>query len=728
MVRKVQLYCFLLLSFFSVTYGQKPAWTWHFQNNTIVSAIAEDDSSFWLASNFGLMSLNRNSGAKKFFYKLNSGLPANNITDMTIDQKNNKWLAIHSTGLVKYDGQTWTVFDSSNSPLPDNFLWAIASRGDTIWAGGVGTLTSFDGKNWKVYNSSNSALPVGVVVTAILADKKGNKWIATDGGGLLRFDGVNWTSYTQSNTVLPSNYIKDLSMDDSSRVWIAALGGLLNFDGTKWVRYDLSNSQLISDVVTAVNVDRKGLVWVGTDAMSTASFDGTKWVNYYSSPYEKVNFYTGSYIYVARDNSKWLSGTGGKIARFDDKDWSVYNASSAEMPESPVYSMVIDNKYRKWLANTAGLVQMSDTGTVNYTSSNSSLPGDKVYSAAADNTGKIWAGSNKGLAGFDGKDWIIYNSSNSPLYSADPFTNYVYKVAIDKDSTIWASQNSTKLYALKGNSWNTYSSSNSALSTWPVQSIAIDSSNTKWISTQYEMLTYSTGKWNKIPFTSQGQLLSMQGNTAFDKSGAAWTGCGLGLARYNGSDWDIYTFPNSVPGGTFSSVAFDTAGNAWCTFGGAFIAKFSPKTNKWAVVSPGTLGFSEIGMPGDIYQVVIDKYNTKYFCSTFGVLELKGDIEDEVVSVVKGENTQPKEYRLYQNYPNPFNPSTIIRYSVPKEGRVSLKIYDALGKEVAALVNENRSAGTYSITFNAGNLPSGIYFCRIEAGGYMEVKKLMLVK
>ncbi|MGE5352254.1 MAG: T9SS type A sorting domain-containing protein [Acidobacteriota bacterium] len=727
MVRNVQLYFFSLLLIFSASYAQTPQWTWYFQNNSNVSAMAEDDSSIWFASNFGLMSLNRTSGEKKFFYKLNSGLPANNITDMTIDAKNNKWLAIFGKGLVKYDGQTWAIFNSLNSPLPDNNLWAIASKGDTVWVGGVGSLTSFDGKNWKVYNSSNSAMPSATVVNAIAIDKKGNKWIATDGGGLLRFDGSNWATYTQSNSLLPSNYIKDLAPDDSSRIWIAALGGLLNFDGTKWVRYDLSNSQLNSDVITAVNVDKKGVVWVGTDAMATVSFDGTKWVTYYSSPYEKVNFYTGYYIYVARDNSKWSSGRGGKVARFDDKQWSVYNASSAEMPESPVASMAIDHNNRKWLANLGGLVQLSDTGTVSYTTSNSSIPGDDVHSVAVDQTGKVWMGTNKGLASFNGSSWTVYNSSNSPLYSPDPFSTNVYNVITGKDSTVWVSQNSTKLYSLKGDNWNTFNSSNSTLSTWPVQSIASDSSNTKWISTQYEMLTFSNGNWRKIPFTSKGQLLSMVGNVAFDRTGAAWTGGGSGLVRYNGTDWDIYPFPASVPG-TFTSMAFDTSGNAWCAFGGAYIAKYNVKTDKWTSVSPVTLGFSEIGVPGDIYQVVIDKNNTKYFCSTFGVLELQGDIADEVVSSVKSDKIEPNEYRLYQNYPNPFNPSTTIRYSVAKEGYVSLKVYDALGKEVAVLVNDNKASGSYSVAFNAQSLPSGIYFCRIKAGEYKAVKKLLLLK
>jgi Secretion system C-terminal sorting domain len=88
----------------------------------------------------------------------------------------------------------------------------------------------------------------------------------------------------------------------------------------------------------------------------------------------------------------------------------------------------------------------------------------------------------------------------------------------------------------------------------------------------------------------------------------------------------------------------------------------------------------------------------------------------------------PAEFSLKQNYPNPFNPTTSIRYSIPRAEHVTLKIYDVLGKEAASLVDENKEAGSYNITFNASGLASGIYYYRITAGEFTEVKKLMLLK
>jgi len=86
------------------------------------------------------------------------------------------------------------------------------------------------------------------------------------------------------------------------------------------------------------------------------------------------------------------------------------------------------------------------------------------------------------------------------------------------------------------------------------------------------------------------------------------------------------------------------------------------------------------------------------------------------------------EYRLYNNYPNPFNPTTTLRYELPKDSRVTLSVFDINGREVARLVNETQPAGCYSLIWNAGEIGSGIYFYRIQAGEFHQVKKMVLMK
>ena len=86
------------------------------------------------------------------------------------------------------------------------------------------------------------------------------------------------------------------------------------------------------------------------------------------------------------------------------------------------------------------------------------------------------------------------------------------------------------------------------------------------------------------------------------------------------------------------------------------------------------------------------------------------------------------EYNLLQNFPNPFNPTTRIKFQIVEQGNVSLKVYDILGKEVTTLVNEERSAGTYEATFDASELTSGIYFYKLQAGSFVETKKMILLR
>jgi hypothetical protein len=95
---------------------------------------------------------------------------------------------------------------------------------------------------------------------------------------------------------------------------------------------------------------------------------------------------------------------------------------------------------------------------------------------------------------------------------------------------------------------------------------------------------------------------------------------------------------------------------------------------------------------------------------------------------VKKEPEIPQKFALYQNYPNPFNPSTTISYDLPERSRVKLSIYNLLGQEVATLVNAEQEPGRYDVKFDASGLPSGIYFYRLEAGRFIEQKKMILIK
>jgi hypothetical protein len=95
---------------------------------------------------------------------------------------------------------------------------------------------------------------------------------------------------------------------------------------------------------------------------------------------------------------------------------------------------------------------------------------------------------------------------------------------------------------------------------------------------------------------------------------------------------------------------------------------------------------------------------------------------------VEGEESIPLEYALSQNFPNPFNPSTEIKFSITTHERVTLKVFNALGEQVAELLNETMPAGNHSVQWNAQNIASGIYFYRIQSGSFTQTKRMILLK
>jgi hypothetical protein len=95
-------------------------------------------------------------------------------------------------------------------------------------------------------------------------------------------------------------------------------------------------------------------------------------------------------------------------------------------------------------------------------------------------------------------------------------------------------------------------------------------------------------------------------------------------------------------------------------------------------------------------------------------------INDETLSII--------DYKLNQNYPNPFNPTTTISFQLPVTSYVTLKVYDILGNEISSLVDETKSPGSYSISFDGSTLASGMYLYRLDAGNYSQVRKMVLLK
>jgi hypothetical protein len=109
------------------------------------------------------------------------------------------------------------------------------------------------------------------------------------------------------------------------------------------------------------------------------------------------------------------------------------------------------------------------------------------------------------------------------------------------------------------------------------------------------------------------------------------------------------------------------------------------------------------------------------------------EFESDVVSDVGSETVIPEVFALHQNYPNPFNPTTQIRYDLPENGFISINIYDVMGRKIKSLINMKQDAGYRSINWNAANdmgqpVSAGMYIYTIQAGGFRQTRKMVLLK
>ncbi len=190
--------------------------------------------------------------------------------------------------------------------------------------------------------------------------------------------------------------------------------------------------------------------------------------------------------------------------------------------------------------------------------------------------------------------------------------------------------------------------------------------------------------------------------TALSFSGSGNILAGSSWGEFNNQSNDLYifkTFSGNVPIFTLNTP-------------GSFFYCNTSKDGRTVVVSGKAVHARQFGSGGLLYNIDVDT----------------NDIPSSVIS-----NSRPSEsYRLYQNYPNPFNPVTKIQYSLPgfdgKAQHTILRVYDLTGKEVATLVNESQSAGSYEVEFNASGFSSGLYYYRIVSGDFIETKKMILLK
>jgi len=403
------------------------------------------------------------------------------------------------------------------------------------------------------------------------------------------------------------------------------------------------------------------------------------------------------------------------------------------------------------LLTSASISNVFSQNLIVYNSSNSGLPNDDVTCVTPDKYGAIWIGtSDSGIVKFHNNQWTRYDSANSGLPE-----NKIRDIVFDRNGIMWVRYYSKGLGRFDGYNWYLYNQNNSPVIT--VTSLAVDSSNSKWMTGSGRLMKYNDSIWTIYDTSNVGySFTSLQMNFEGD---TLWFAAGLkGLGRYCNGSLTYYNMQNSgMPDNVAMAIYIDKSRNKWVGtyFGGA--AKFNSAQNIWTAFDlADSLGFTgdntvnyiiaddssayfayrftlyrysrigfEIIPAGDPKAFEYDKYNNLWIGNINGVAIYN---PNGIVSVTKDEEIIPVSFNIVDNYPNPFNNETNIRISLSKYSDITLKIYDMKGRLVTVLANGKYNKGNYKFVFKGHNLASGIYYVVLKTENEIRSHKIVLLK
>lgn len=394
-----------------------------------------------------------------------------------------------------------------------------------------------------------------------------------------------------------------------------------------------------------------------------------------------------------------------------------------------------------------------------FNTSNSGLPSNLVYAIVIAPDSTIWIGTGNGIASLKANVWTVYDTTNSPL--PDP---YITCLAVDSSNTLWIGSGYAGVVRLKDGIWTVYDTANSDIPHNTLFDITIGPDQSPWFATENGVVNYKNNIWKNY---KNDMIVPQSRSVAFDVNGTLWMGTytpvdfrgyieymkdrvfthtvlskleifstfarrilamddstvfvatGNGLIKFVKEKWTVYHMQDSpLPANGVSSLA--RIGDTIIVGTASGIAEIV--NDSWNVLHP-----APGGLPNDVvYDIAIDRSGNRW-CATgsSGIVVYK---KGGIVTTTPRNELIPKNIELFQNYPNPFNPTTIIGFQLQYAAHISLIVYDAIGREVSTLVNEEKEAGKYSVSFNASNLSSGIYFAKLQSGSKTLLKKMILLK
>ncbi|MGB9591074.1 MAG: T9SS type A sorting domain-containing protein [Candidatus Kryptoniota bacterium] len=625
------------------------------------------------------------------------------------------------------NGSTW---ESRNTGLSNSKVTVLASLGTTLYAGteGDGIFRSIDnGLSWTAVNNGLTNTYVNAI-TAL-----GNKLFAGTRYGVF-VSTNNGESWTAASIGFSYPYITALlTYDTSIFAGTSGFGVYISTNqGTSWsaANQGLNNR----NVKCFAALDTKIFVGTGSGVYLTTD-NGTTWSGVNSGLLSKP-----VYALLSVGSKLFAGAEGGGISVTTDNggSWAYLNTGLYDLN---VHALSFSNS-TLFAGTTSGVFLSTNEGN-NWSETNSGLIASNVLSLAASGT-TLFAGTESGVQRSTdaGTTWVKVNNglpvgsvrefafSNETIFVAtaegvyfttDNGANWQNKGFIIYSDVRTIRVIGSNLFAgtggggvficpLNGTSWN---ASINGLTNNYVNALVEFNSNI-FAGTEAGVFR-STDNGQSWTQTSLNNVIV----SAFAISGtilfAGTEGGGIYYTNDNGANW-VQINPFNT-GFFVSDICIWENKIIVSTDRGIFISDNNGQS--WTNVNSGlkTSNVPALSISG-----------TLIFAGTSGYGVWRRPLSEMITSVEKYSLDLPSCFSVEQNYPNPFNSITTISFTLPTRSFVTLKIFDLLGKEVASLVAEELSGGTYTKQWNTEGLPSGVYFYRLHAGTFTETKKLILLK
>ena len=313
--------------------------------------LQDNELSLWTGTTKGLFKLSPDRWIKQG--TSNSGLGSNMISSLHIDALDKKWIGTQSNyedsigrGLSVMSDEDWVAYNHHNSPIQNVGPIAFGPDENT-WIGTGDGLVHFDGTTWTMYDATNSLLPE-YEVNDLVVDSNGTLWIAA-GPNLINLDGENWVVHDETLTGLYDyHFIISMLIDESGLIWLATSLGLASFDGENWEWHS-------EDWIEAMTQDNSGTLWFGLND-DLFSYDGVSWINH--GLLDSLNNSPND-IVVDHQGTVWVSTVFG-LYHYDGQIWEHFTTENAKLPTDLLGDMDIDAQGNLWIATfNAGVAVLS---------------------------------------------------------------------------------------------------------------------------------------------------------------------------------------------------------------------------------------------------------------------------------------------------------------------------------------------------------------------------------